>query len=251
MQFHCAIHGAGDGEDGERFALEVQRRISGIADDENMIFLRKVHCFLEKFFRGSRAGGVVRIVQIQQFRPLLLVFREGIQVRQVAVFFQQGKIDHFAAQILGPGAHDRITRNGQQSDVAGIDEAAGEQGKRGFAADGVADFGIRIQFHAVKCLHITGGSGFEIGTAVVGIDPVFPLFHFVLHGIDDRRECHVIRFAHAHIDQLHTRIFCHGGTFGTLDLFKLVDLGIFAELITADPVRKIALKETFCHLLFS
>ena len=247
MQLHSAIHGAGDGEDGEGLALEVQRRVRCVTDDEDMVFLGKVHSLLEKFFRGSGAGGVVRVVQIEQFRPFLLVIREGIQIRQVAVFLQQGQIDHFAAQILGPGAHNGVAGDGQQSDVAGVDEAAGEQGEGGFAADGVADFGIGIQFHAVKRLHVTGGGGLEVRAAVVGVDAVFPLFHFALHGIDDRGKRHVIRFAHAHIDQFHARIFRHGGTFGAFDLFKFVDLGIFAELIAADPVRKIALKETFCH----
>ena len=199
----------------------------------------------EEFDGGGCAGRVVRVIQVKQFGAFALVLREGLEVGQESVFLKERELHDFAAEVFGPGAEHAVAGDGQDGDVAGIDEAGREEREGGFAADGVNDLRVGIELDAVQRLHVAGGGGLEIGAAVVGVGAVFPLRGFFREAGDHGRERHVVGLADAHVDQLDAGIFGGGGAFGAFDLFELVDLGVFAEVGTADPGGEVLLEEVF------
>ena len=247
MQFNRDIFRAGNRQNAERLADKVQRCISGVADDQQFVLFREFHRFREELDRGGSACRIVRIVQVQQFCTLTLIFREAFQIGQITVFLKQRQFDHFAAEVFGPGSEYGIARNGNNGDVAGIDETRGQQCQSGFTADRMADFGFGIKFHAVKRFHVTRGGLFEFQHAVIGIDAVFPFCALFLQSLDNSGKCHIIRFAHTHVDELHAGIFRHRFAFCAFDLFKFIDFRIFSECFAADAPGECALKKTFCH----
>ena len=67
MQFDADVFRARRRQKAQRVALEHQRRIGGIVNNHQVVLLRELHRLVEKFRRRARAGGVVRIVQHQDF----------------------------------------------------------------------------------------------------------------------------------------------------------------------------------------
>ena len=61
------------------------------------------------------------------------------KIGQKLILLQQRQLIDLAAEVLGLCAEDGIAGRGHQGDVAGIDEAGGEDRQRGFGADGVDD----------------------------------------------------------------------------------------------------------------
>ncbi len=168
-----------------------------------------------------------------------------MRMGQEPVFLEERELHDFAAEVFGPGAEHAVAGDGQDGDVAGVDEAGREEREGGLAADGVNDLRVGIELDAVQRLHVAGRGRLEVGAAVVGVGAVLPFRGFFREAGDHGRERHVVGLAHAHVDQLDAGILRGGGAFGAFDLFELVDFGVFAEVGTADPGGEILLEEVF------
>ena len=250
VQFDGDLLRAGNGEDAQGFSGKVQRRVSGIADDEDLIFLRELHNLLEELVRGRRAGRVVRIVQIKKLRASALLLRDGVEIGQKTVLLKQRQLDHASAKVFGPCPEHGIAGNRNQRDVAGVDEAGGQKRERGFASDRVADFTVGIKLDTVKRLHVARRGLPEFGDAVVRIGAVLPFRGFLAELAHDGRKRHVVGFSDTHVNDLNARVFRHGLAFCALDFFEFVDFRVLAEHVSADSSGKIVLKKAFRHCNF-
>src|SRR3990172_12989682 len=109
MDLYPDLFGPGDGEETERLPLKVKCRIGGIMDDNDVALHRKPDDLLKEFLCGSAAGGVVRIIEIEEFCMPEYGPVNGIQIRQKAVLLPQREIDDLPPipRFLCP--HHRIT----------------------------------------------------------------------------------------------------------------------------------------------
>lgn len=98
----------------------------------------------EEFGCGDGTGGVVGVVEDEDFGFLENGWRNGMQVGQEMVFPTQGKVVDEASVVAGVSAEDGIAGRGHQHVVAGVDEGGGQDGEGGFASDGMQDFGFWI-----------------------------------------------------------------------------------------------------------
>ena len=95
-----------------------------------------------------------------------------------------------------------------------------------------------MSVHPVDLPQVTGSSVLELLNAVVGIAAVLGLFCLLLERPDHAGEGHLVRLAHAEIDELGAGMGRERGAFCTLDLLELVDLLFLAEHRAADPLGK-------------
>ena len=235
MQFDADIFCAGRGKERERFALEDQRRVRRVVDDDDVVLLREGDDLGEELRRRRSSGRIVRIVEHQRLGLLQHIRGNAVEIGQEIVLLEQRQIVDGAAQVFRVRAVDRITGRGHQRDVAGIDKAVRQDGQRALVADGMHDFGFRIETaDAEDFFHPMRGRLLVLGAAVVGVAAVFGLGGFVSQRLDAHRMRHLIGLTDAHVDQLRRRISGLSGAFGALDLLEFVDGGVFAVTFPTD-----------------
>src|SRR3989337_3945852 len=122
MDLYPDLFGPGDGDETERLPLKVKGRIGGIMDDNDVAVHRKADDLLKESLCGSAAGGVVRIIEIEEFCMPEYGPVNGIQVRQKAVFLSQREIDDLSPIPPGMGPHHRIAGNSHQGDISPVDQ---------------------------------------------------------------------------------------------------------------------------------
>ena len=125
---------------------------------------------------------------------------------------------------------DGIAGHGNQRDVTGVDEACRKHRVGWFATDAVVDLGVWIKLHIKLAFHETRRCFFEFGHTIVGIAAVFRLIDFLCHHIANGLIGHRIIFTNAKVQECTVRMIGKCFSLGTLDLFKLVDLGVFTVI---------------------
>ena len=198
--------------------------------------LREFHEALEKFEGCARARGIIRIVYDDCLRP----FEDGggnrIEVGQEAVFGFQLEVVDLPAQIFCVRAEYGIAWNRHYSDVARVDEAAGENREGGLGAYRVEDFRLGVELNPEHGLHISRRRLFEVGAAVVGIPAVCGVFRRRIERFYNFRKRHLVGFAHAHVDEFHPGLGGLGRALCPLYLFKFVYGGALPVVNAADSL---------------
>ena len=104
----------------------MERTVGGVLDDDEVVLLGEGDDFLVELTGGDGASRVVRVVEDEDLGLGQDVRRDGLQVGQEIVLSGELQVMDEAAVVLGVRAEDRVTRNGHEHVVAGIDEAARE-----------------------------------------------------------------------------------------------------------------------------
>jgi len=156
-----------------------------------------------------------------------------------------------ASVVLGVRAEHRITRDGHEDSVAGVDEGGRQNGERRLAADGVEHFCVGVDAaDAADVVEEPGGGFLERLAAVIGVTAVGRVLGLLVEFGDDLRKSHFVRLADAHVDDLGAGVGLKHGIFGAFDLFKLVDGRVFSVVDAADSFREQILNVAFGHCLF-
>ena len=144
-------------------------------------------------------------------------------------------------------AGHRITGNGHERDVAGIDETGRQHGQGGLGANAVIHFAGRVQFHAEHAVHEMSHRLFEFQDPIVRVTAVLRLADLLGHPSANVLGCHCIILADPEIEQLTIGKIGQGLSLGALDLLELVDVGPHPIAGSTDPVCKKVLKIGGAH----
>ncbi len=169
------------------------------------------------------------------------------QIGQEMVLLAQRQVVHHAAVVLRVRAKHRVAGHGHENDVAGIDQRRRKNRKRRLAADGVDDLRLRIDGHAADPAQIPRRRLLEHGVAIVGVPAVLRLAGLRVKRLDDPRVGHRVGLAHAEIEKFRVRVRLLRGALGPLDLLELIDGGVFAVTLPADPLGEQILNVAFLH----
>ena len=218
-------------------------------DDDQVVGLGKVDDFRKKLRSGAGAGRVVRIVQHEHLGLLQHISRNIVEIRQIIVHRCQREIVHLAVVIFGVRAEHRITGDGHDDSVAGIDESGGQDGECRLAADRVQHFRVGIDpADAADLLEKVRGGNLQRLPAVVGVTAVAWILSLLVELGHDLREGHFVRLADAHVNDFGTGVSLKHGVFGTLDLLKFVDSCVLTVFDTADSFSEQILNIAFGHV---
>ena len=148
VEFETDLLGSWNGEEAEGFSLENERGVGGIVDDDEFFSLGKSDDFLEELWSRGGPSGVIGIVEYKNLRFLENRARNGIEAREILIFWGEEKRVNDSAVVGGVGSEDRVSRAGHEDDISWIDEGSGQDGKSGFAADRVHNFTFGIGGHS-------------------------------------------------------------------------------------------------------
>ena len=212
MEFDADFLGAGNGEEAEGFSFKEEGGVGGVVDDDELVLFGEFDNLGEEFGCGDGAGGVVGVVEDEDFGFLENGWRNGMQVGQEVVFAAQWKVVDEASIVAGVSAEDGVAGRGHQYVVAGIDEGSGQDGEGGLASDGVQDFGFRIDVgNAANFFEIFCSGVFESLTAVVGVSSIFRFAGFFGQDLNGAGRSHFVRLAHSHVDDFDFGMSLAGG----------------------------------------
>jgi hypothetical protein len=235
MNFHPNVTRFRDLKEAQRLPLESQQHVSGILDDDELVAFGKRDHLLIEVPGGYLACGAVGIVQHQHFDARPKIGRHLGEIRIEVILFQQRQTKDTASVIPSVRPCNGIARDCHQRDVARIDEAGRQHGKRRLAADAVVDLRGGVERDSELSLHESRHRLLEFSDAVVSIASVLRSMNLPLHRLPHHRIGHRIIFADAEVDQPSIRIVGKRLPLGSLDLLKLVDLGPLAILSSPNP----------------
>lgn len=218
-------------------------------DEKDVVAECPLDGIAEEFWVSTCAGGVVRVVEDEDFRAAQDVGGHGIEVGKVVVLFGKWEVVDLAAVVAGMGTEDGIAGGGHEGDVAGVDEGGRQDGKGGLGADGVDDVGVGVNVgDAADVFEEASSSVFEDVVAVVGVTTVFGLEGLGVKDVDGFAGCVGVWLADAKIDEGNVGVSGSCGGFGAFDFFEFVDGGVDTVVYTADALCKKGLEvgEDWC-----
>lgn len=128
MEFESDFFGAGNGEEAKGFSFKDKGGVGGVVDDDELVLFGEFDGLGKEFCCGDSAGGVVGVVEDEDFGFLEHGWWNGAQVGQEVVFAAQRKVVNEASVVAGVSAEDGVAGRGHQHIVAGIDEGGGQNG---------------------------------------------------------------------------------------------------------------------------
>lgn len=212
VEFEADFFGAGNGKEAKWFSFKEEGGVGGVVDDDESVLFGEFDNLGEEFGCGDGAGGVVGVVEDEDFGFLEHGWWNGMQVGQEVVFAAQGKVVDEASVVAGVSAEDGVAGRGHQHVVAGIDEGGGQDGEGGFASDGVQDFGFWIDVgNAADFFEIFCGGVFESLAAVVGVSSIFRFAGFFGQDLNGVGRGRFVRLAHSHVNDFDFGMSLAGG----------------------------------------
>jgi len=113
-------------------------------DDDEFFALGESDDFSKKLRAGGGSSGIVGIVENKNLRFIENRARNGIEAREILIFWGEKKGVDDSAVVGGVGSKDRVAGASHEDDIAWIDKGGGKDGEGGFTPDGVHDFGLGI-----------------------------------------------------------------------------------------------------------
>ena len=153
MKLHAHIGGALHLQKaGGPFPVVINFRIGRIMANNNLMFLRKLHHFFEKFLTRHHRGGIVGGVEKHHFGFLGYIFWNSLQIWQKSIFFPQWH--HIGGPAGKTGRHwiHGIPRTGNQNNIARIDERHRNVANAFFGSNQRHDFGFGIKAYSKPTL---------------------------------------------------------------------------------------------------
>ena len=112
----------------------------------------------------------------------------------------------------------------------------------------MVDFGSRVKVDLKAACHEPGDRLFKFRNPVIRIATVFWLVDFMAHHLPNRIGGHRIVFANSKVEKFPLRACILRFSLGAFNFFKLVDVGAFAVIATADAAGKEMLKIGITHV---
>ena len=208
-------------------------------NDDEVVGLGELDHLGKELRRGTGAGRVVRVIEHEHLGFLEHVGRDAVEIRQVIVLRSQREVVHLPAEVFGMRAENRIAGDGHDDVVARVDECRREDRERGLAADRVQHLGVGIDpADAADLVEEVRSGDLQRLATVVGVTAVARILGFLVELGHDFGEGHLVRLAHAHVDDLRAGIGIESRLLGALDLLKFVDGRVLAVVDTTDAFRE-------------
>ena len=113
-------------------------------DDDEFFALGESDDFSKKLRGGGGTSGVIGVVENKNLRFIENRARNGIEAREILIFWGEKKGVDDSAVVGGVSSKDRVAGASHEDDIAWIDKGGGKDGEGGFTPDGVHDFGLGI-----------------------------------------------------------------------------------------------------------
>ena len=95
-------------------------------DDDEFFALGESDDFSKKLRAGGGSSGIVGIVENKNLRFIENRARNGIEAREILIFWGEKKGVNDSAIVGGVGSEDRVTRASHEDDIAWIDKGGGQ-----------------------------------------------------------------------------------------------------------------------------
>ncbi len=113
-------------------------------DNDEFFALGESDDFSKKLRGGGGPGWVIGIVENKNLRFIENRARNGIEAREILIFWGEKKGVNDSAVVGGVSSEDWVAGASHEDDIAWIDKGGGKDGEGGFTADGVHDFGFGV-----------------------------------------------------------------------------------------------------------
>ena len=208
----------------------------GVLNDDELMFVCKLDHLSIKIVCCHLSGWTIGVVDHNHLGPPPRLVVDLTKVRIEMVFGQEWQSIHRATVVFCMSASNGIAGHSHHRDVTRVDEARGQHGQSGLAANAMIDLGCRIQFDLKLAFHESTDGLLKFSGTVVHVPAIFRSIDLDGHLLPDFAVCHRVVFTDAIIEQSAIRVVSHGFAFSPLDLFELVDLIAFAVANTADSL---------------
>lgn len=233
VQFETDVLGTGKREEAERLTLKNQGGVGGIMNDDNFFLFGKSNHLLEEFGCGGGSGGIIGIVQDEDFGSVKDLARDGIEAGEELIFGREGQRVNDPTIVGGVGPKNWIARGGHEDDISGINQSRGKNGEGGFAPNGVHNFRFWVNGHSENFVHVMSGGGTEAGSPIIGVATIFGQGSFLGEAGDYFGIGHRVRFADPKIEEFSTGMSGEGSPLGPLNSLKLIDRGLLQTIARA------------------
>ena len=197
------IHGAVDFENALGRFFEVDFAVGEVVGDDPAVLVCQSDGLLVKGKRSSSGSGIIGIVQPDKLGFLLDIFRNGVEVGEEVVFFEQRHDVGLAA-----GENSACIVNGvgglwDEHDVAVVDDGEREVGEAVLGADGRENLRVRVDIDMESFLHESRRRLTESGNAFIeGIAMIFGIVDSLGHLINDELVRRQVGIADAEVDDV-------------------------------------------------
>ncbi len=124
---------------------KVDFAVGEIVGDDPVVFLGELDGFFVEGERGGGGGGIVGIVEPDEFGFLFDLFGDGVEVGEEVVFFEEGHEVGDAAGENGAGVVDGVAGLGDEDDFARVDDRQRQVRDAVFGADGGEDGFVGVE----------------------------------------------------------------------------------------------------------